>query len=178
MTVSQSDKQFWIRELTKELRARIVSVLKDAGLPTLIESSKVTAEERLIQALGLKDRMNAIKVDEQKIEHLKKNVEEVEAHKKAIEREIDEIVKPHYVDDGTYHYGGLHYKEMFEQIVEGLYAEVVAEAGDTGEQVAELMKAINNLERTMMIMNSTTQMKEFIIKFTNKYGIQISNGLI
>lgn len=171
MSLTQSDKNFWIDTLTEELNLRITEISMNNG--DLIKQAREAAEKNLIDETGIAEMIK------QREKFNKSATDHYDAYEKArkardtVDQEITEILKDKANSRIYYN----DWKPILRTHADNEMLSQLATMGDPGQQILNLYDAIKNLERSVRLATSNTALQNFLQQFSEKFSVNIGGVL-
>lgn len=173
MTLSKSDKDFWVEALTQDLLEEIerIAATPKGDIRVL---AAVQAESEILAELGIAEKAEVAQQKEEEIQEVKAQLSKMEKEHRELTHELYETI------EGTV-FHNRHYAAYWEKALRDKAHErannYLKRYGKQGAEVLRLQEAIKNLERTIRIMTSPTALREFLVSFSRKFNVNIGNNL-
>ena len=178
MGLSQVTKDYWVREIKTQIMARIAKVLAENNAPGLLETLQREAETQYLDDLGLTpivaDRWNL----EQRSNELDEKKKKVDEQKDIVERKLAAAIRGVPLDTIKLgYYGGSWDNELRELAKQEIYPRLLAEH-PIGQRVVALLDSMKSIELSIMLATSPVSLKDFLVKFFEKFGIPYEEDMV
>jgi hypothetical protein len=176
MALGKADKEFWTQIINEELSARIQQLEAQSGRE-LIEGAMNIARERVAEEVGISDLLEEYEsTDALANEHYQKYTalrDKTREISNEISDLLDEAGVQKYDTEARYH-STLGNDSRINIRAKSIFPDILRELGDkNADEIAELFEARKNIQRTIMLATSPTQLKRFLRQFAEKYGVNI-----
>jgi hypothetical protein len=175
MSISSSDKTYWINELSKAIDAKVMSILRKNGQLDLLITTRAEITKKLQDELGVTELLNQAKVWDKKAADLEEKKKTANTESSKLKEQARTILYGHYVKDPNEtvnSWSRPSVEDMTHQLVEGQFLD---ELETKNSEVATLLGSKKKLERVIMQETSSKQMQEFLKSFCEKLGLNLYN---
>lgn len=171
MSLSNEDRKWYMAELNKRMNAKILELLHDMGKDNLPEELIIAARARVLKQFGIEDKVAQIEKLQKEHDDYYKKASDANTKRDKISSEVAKLLEPHYVKD--INEWSVHYVKMIEQLAQGQIQNILdSDYGPEGQTIAVYWKARKNLEQTVRLATSATRLRDFFVKFCEKWGLK------
>jgi len=181
MSVSNEYRNFWKNELVRHILAKVLQSLREAGKPDLLTNAKAVTRITLVNQIGITNELREIGEKEEEVRGLEAQKDFLNKEIKALTNKCDTAIDQYYVDP---HKGTKDYwrtpsvEEKINELVEKQYILMLRDMEPPASEVADLLEAGQNIERTIMLATTQPVLVKAIMAFCSRYGIKIEADLL
>lgn len=179
MSLSKAEKEYWTNELLSELNLQIDRIALECDVDPREQARRV-AEDTLVEEYGIGQMMlDAEHYSEQSDKYYQLYQQNRDLANEA-GNEIEKVLKQHAHAERVNITGRYYSRTWRDKLAGRVEADVplllaTGDYGEAGLEIAKLMNASDNLERTIMFATSPTQLKNFLRAFAAKHDVYIGD---
>ena len=178
MGLSQVTKDYWVREIKTQIMARIAKVLAENNAPELLEELQKQAETQYLDELGVTALVADLFNLTMRREELDDKLTKVKDSQDKVERQLAAAIRGVPLDTIKLgYYGGSWDNNLRELAKQEIYPTLLA-AHPIGQRVVTLLASMKSIELSIMLATSPVSLKEFLVKFFEKFGIPYEEDMI
>lgn len=163
--MNKSDYEFWSREVKNLFDNEEQKILEENNALTFWSDLQEVAKIRLLKELEIYTLYN-------ECQELSNKIKELNELRGDLYNKLVEIIKPELV--GTYNTPTDYNDFLLSWIVDKKgYIKDLAKASDVGVKILKLRAEQNSYLKTLVILTSKKEMREFIIALYKKFDIEL-----